>query len=87
MTDDETADAMVRAGRLIETAVIVAAQLTGLPVPLVLAAAHAEVVGMIAVMGGGPMAAQACERAADRVRDFPDHSRLALAVAPAQGRA
>jgi len=59
----------------------------GFATSAVLAGAHGEIVTMMAVELGGKVAAEAFERAAERVRDMPSRADWALAVAPTAGRA
>lgn len=59
----------------------------GIPLPVLLAAAHGEIVTRLALAVGGEMAAERCSNAADHVRDIPSLSSLALAFAPPKGSA
>ena len=58
----------------------------GIPLPVLLAAAHGELVTVMASIVGGEMAAERCENAARHVRDLPSAD-AALAATPARGTA
>ena len=60
---------------------------TGVPTAVLLAGAHAGLVVTMAAELGGPMTAQACERAAARVRHLPSLAACSLAFAAPAGRA
>lgn len=63
----------------------------GLPLPGILAAVHAEILGAIASVYGGDMAADCSRRAAERVAGLPSFEDFAeanpLATMPPRGRA
>lgn len=59
----------------------------GLPWELIAVGAHAQAVVAMTTIMGGPMTAQCCERAANRVRDLPSAAANALAFMPPEGRA
>lgn len=54
---------------------------TGIPVECILAGAHAKIVAMIAGTFGADVAADACDRAAARLRDMQSPEAAALAAA------
>jgi ammonia channel protein AmtB len=59
----------------------------GIPLGLVMAAAHGQVVTMMASIVGGEVAAEQCRSAAERVRPILSASQAALAEAEPKGRA
>lgn len=59
----------------------------GLPLDCLLIGAHAQIVTMMTTAMGGPMTAQCCERAADRVRSVPSQAAVSLALAQPAGQA
>ncbi len=59
----------------------------GLPWDCIAAVVHAEAVSAMTAIYGGPMAAQCCERAAERVRNLPSAAAHALAFAAPAGSA
>ncbi len=59
----------------------------GIPLELVMAAAHGQVVTMLASIVGGEVAAERCTNAAELVRPVLSISDAALAAATPHGRA
>lgn len=59
----------------------------GIPLELVMAVAHGQVVTMLASIVGGEIAAECCMNAAEAVRPVLSMSDAALATATPQGRA
>lgn len=80
----EMADA---AGDLVTETLIEVMDRAGMPPHVFLAGAHAAIVTMLLDTVGGPMTADACQRAADRVRNLPSRHAYLLAAMPSAGSA
>ncbi|WP_204247969.1 hypothetical protein [Cereibacter sphaeroides] len=60
---------------------------TGWPAEVILSGAHAEVVTLLAMSVGGPVAASMAEQSADRVRSLPSLGAVILGMTPVAGSA
>jgi hypothetical protein len=80
----EMADA---AADLVEETLLELMERAHMPPHVFLAGAHAAIVTLIVDEVGGPMAAESCTRAAERVRDLPSRHAVLLAAVPPAGSA
>ena len=84
MTDDEQIRLVVAST---QNMVVQLHQIEGIPLSLVLAVMHGEVMAMIAAGYGGAQAAGMARRAADDVEGYPEMNDCKLATMQPQGRA
>lgn len=83
--DDATTEAAHVTSAILET--IFALEDQGVPLSLILATAHAEIVSAIALAYGGPAAAQSCNAAARRFAVHPSLAQAMFRAEPLAGRA